>query len=143
MLTDFYRHFERARPDAPLARWLAAHHPEDASEALRGGSEWAVEADDALRPSEKETRENSRSRSAILHVLRRRPGAARTADVARAAYAKKGWVNPPPPPEPPATTFRYEAAAVSDAETKGSAKGSKREKKDKKRRGPGRKWAEA
>ena len=155
---DFYRHFEKSRPDAPLARWLEAHHPSAFAAALEASAEigaWAVEADDALRPSEREMRENSRSRSAILHVLRRRDAAARTADLERAAYAKRGWSAPPRAPDPPATTFEYEAVGARDAGLDDAERGRRRateEKKEKKEKNaktektdnqPGSKWAEA
>ena len=159
ILMDFYRHFEKSRPDAPLARWFEAHHPSAfaaALEASAGNGAWAAEADDALRPSEREMRENSRSRSAILHVLRRRDAAARTADLERAAYAKRGWSAPPRASDPPATTFEYEAAgaraAVPDAAETGQrdasppekkAKKAKKAKKEKKEKKRGSKWAEA
>ena len=151
---DFYRHFEKSRPDAPLARWFEAHHPSAfaaALEASAGNGAWAAEADDALRPSEREMRENSRSRSAILHVLRRRDAAAKTADLERAAYAKRGWSAPPRASDPPATTFEYEAVGARDAGPSADAEGGqksasppeKKAKKAKKEKKRGSKWAEA
>ena len=66
--------------------------------------------DDAQRPSEREMRDNSRSRSAILHVLRKVDAGRRLADVERAAYPLLGWAPPPDAPKPPPVTFKYEAA---------------------------------
>jgi 16S rRNA (cytosine1402-N4)-methyltransferase len=149
---DFYRHFEKARPDAPLSNWFEAHHPSAYAAALEASARdgaWAVEADDALRPSEREMRENSRSRSAILHVLRRRDGAARTADLERGAYAARGWSAPPRAPDPPATTFEYEAVGASasagrtDDGENVSGRTASKEKKAKKEKKRGSKWAEA
>ena len=146
---DFYRHFEKARPDAPLARWFEAHHPSAYAAALEASSRdgaWAVEADDALRPSEREMRENSRSRTAILHVLRRRDGAARTSDLERGAYAARGWSAPPRAPDPPATTFEYEAVGSLEAGLDDGENGRRmasKEKKAKKEKKRGSKWAEA
>jgi 16S rRNA (cytosine1402-N4)-methyltransferase len=93
-------------------------------------------------------RENSRSRSAILHVLRRRDGAARTADLERGAYAARGWSAPPRAPDPPATTFEYEAvgARASAGRTDDGENGGRtasKEKKAKKEKKRGSKWAEA
>ena len=68
-------------------------------------------------------RENSRSRSAILHVLRKVDAGHRLADVERAAYPLLGWAAPPATPEPPPVTFKYEAAnAGGDGETPCSAR---------------------
>ena len=128
----------------------AHHHTSETTASAENGA-WAVEADDALRPSEREMRENSRSRSAILHVLRRRDAAARTADLERAAYAKRGWSAPPRAPDPPATTFEYEAVGARDAGPSADAEGGqksasppeKKAKKAKKEKKRGSKWAEA
>ena len=141
ILVDFYRQFEAARADAPLTRWLSKNHPK-ASAAATKSSDWALEMDDAQRPSEREMRENSRSRSAILHVLRRRDATARTVDVERAAYPLRGWGSVPNPPEPPPVTFEYEEANARGGEEK-KEKREKKEKKDKKEKKRGSKWAEA
>lgn len=137
LLFDFYRAFEKARRDTPLAKWFEESHPNDAEKVFENEkNDWAIEADDALRPSEKEMRENSRSRSAILHVLRRHSNAVRTMSVERAAYKAKKWDAPPKEPTPPETTFQYDALSN---DTKKDKKDSKKDKKDKKR---GSKWAE-
>ena len=85
---------------------------------------------------------------AILHVLRRRDGAARTADLERGAYAARGWSAPPRAPDPPATTFEYEAvgACASAGRTDDGENGGRtafKEKKAKKEKKRGSKWAEA
>ena len=106
-------------------------------------STWAIEMDDARRPSEREMRENSRSRSAVLHVLRKKegPGVLRAAQVDRAAYAAKGWRVPPEDPEPPPVTFEYEEAGSDDARDGGSSGRKTREKKKEKKKGS--RWKEA
>ena len=90
--------------------------------------------DDAQRPSEREMRENSRSRSAILHVLRKRVDAVRVVELERVAYPKLGWTPPPECPAAPPVTFQYEEAEVADARKK-----EKKEKKEKKQKS---KWKE-
>ena len=105
-------------------------------------SAWAIEMDDARRPSEREMRENSRSRSAVLHVLRKKegPGVLRAAEVDRAAYAAKGWRAPPEDPGPPPVTFEYEEAGSDDARDGGSGRKTREKKKEKKK---GSRWKEA
>ena len=66
--------------------------------------------DDAQRPSEAEMRQNSRSRSATLHVLRKRD-AVRIADLERVAYKLKSWGKIPDAPAPPPVTFKYDLAS--------------------------------
>ena len=107
---------------------MRTNHPEKES-ALP--TVWGLTVDDAQRPSEREMRDNSRSRSAILHVLRKVDAGHRLADVERAAYPLLGWAAPPATPEPPPVTFKYEAAnAGGDGETPN--KKQKKEKKEKK-----------
>ena len=53
----------------------------------------ALEMDDAVRPSQDELQTNSRSRSAVLHILRKRL-ASRAADLEAAAYPLLGWASP-------------------------------------------------
>ena len=63
------RHYtEVIRPELPLMRWMQSNHAA-ACDALK--PRWGLVMEDAQRPAEKEMRENSRSRSAILHVLRK------------------------------------------------------------------------
>ena len=84
-----YRALEAARPEAPLRRWydqkLRDGEGRDGAKPLKAG--WALEMDDTLRPSR---RQPSRSRSALLHVLRKRR-APRMADLEGAAYKLLGW----------------------------------------------------
>ena len=55
-----------------------------------GSSSWALVMDDATRPSEAELQRNSRSRSAILHVMRKVTGP-RMAALEELAYQRLGW----------------------------------------------------
>ena len=57
---------------------MRSNHPEKEN-ALP--TVWGLTMDDAQRPSEREMRDNSRSRSAILHVLRKVDAGRRLADV--------------------------------------------------------------
>ena len=133
---DFFRHLEVVRPEAPLLRWMEEHHPEKIAPGALPTS-WGVHMDDAQRPSEREMRENSRSRSAVLHVLRKQVGLARMVDLERIAYPLRGWKAPPSLPGPPPVTFEYE-----DAMGRGGEKRKKEKKKEKKEKKRGSKWAE-
>ena len=84
---DFAREHEAAREDQPLLSWLRAEHPKRAKKLRKRA---AIEMDDAARPTQQEIAENSRSRSAILHVLRKRT-ALRLDDVEKEAYEILGW----------------------------------------------------
>ena len=64
-------------------------------------AELALAMDEVARPSSREVAENSRSRSALLHVLVKRT-AARAYDVEKAAYRRLGWGKPPRQQRPPA-----------------------------------------
>ena len=92
LVIDVYRALEAARPEAPLRRWyeekLRDGEGRDGAKPLKPG--WALEMDDTLRPSHDELQLNSRSRSALLHVLRKRR-APRMADLEGAAYKLLGW----------------------------------------------------
>ena len=88
--------------------------------------------DDAQRPSEREMRENSRSRSAILHVLRKKSDAVRVVDLERVAYPLRGWTPPPDAPEPPPVTFQYEEVTEAAPASVGGGTEKKKEKKEKK-----------
>ena len=50
----------------------------------------------ASRPTEQEKKINSRSRSAVWHVMKKHKGV-RVVDVERAAYPLLGWGTPPEP----------------------------------------------
>ena len=52
---------------------------------------WAAEMNDCKRPTDTEMRTNSRSRSAILHVLSKKSNAARMVHVEKVAYKKLKW----------------------------------------------------
>lgn len=125
-----------------MLRWMETHHPE----LVRGGgtlpTSWGLLMDDALRPSEREMRENSRSRSAILHVLRKKSEAMRVADLERVAYPLLGWTPPPDCPEPPPVSFEYEEVAAARGEDAAGReeKSAKKEKKGKKKQKS--KWKE-
>ena len=88
--------------------------------------------DDAQRPSEREMRDNSRSRSAILHVLRKVDAGRRLADVERAAYPLLGGAAPDAP-KPPPVTFKYEAAITGRDEHRKEKKEKKEKKKKEKK----------
>jgi 16S rRNA (cytosine1402-N4)-methyltransferase len=87
IVVDFAREHEAAREDQPLLSWLRAEHPKRAKKLRKRA---AIEMDDAARPTQQEIAENSRSRSAILHVLRKRT-ALRLDDVEKEAYEILGW----------------------------------------------------
>merc|ERR1712039_412408 len=62
-----------AAADFPLLQW----HKEAAlneEEVAQVNERWGFEADSALRPTPEELRLNSRSRSAVLHILRKKKG---------------------------------------------------------------------
>ena len=77
--------------------------------------------DDATRPSERELSSNSRSRSAVLHVLRkvRRP---RLADVEALAYPMLGWGADKPVGHSEATqgTFNAGSTQATDEVARGA-----------------------
>ncbi|KAL1511295.1 hypothetical protein AB1Y20_006100 [Prymnesium parvum] len=87
IVVDFYRQHEAVKADHPLMRWFKAQ----GGAPLEHG--WALEMDEAVRPSDAELQANSRSRSAILHVLHKRK-APRLAELERLAYPLLGWVLP-------------------------------------------------
>ena len=98
IVMDFYREHEEAREGAPLVRWLREQHP---ALTTKLSSAPALSMDDVRRPSSREVQENSRSRSALLHVLRKRSSGPRLYDVEKAAYSLLGWAEPPEPSPPP------------------------------------------
>eukprot|EP00798_Chlamydomonas_sp_ICE-L_P026404 gene26404-17501_t len=98
IVMDFFRDHEVAREQMPMLRFLREKHP-DVADGLKRTA--ALEMDDVARPSNKEIQENSRSRSALLHVLRKQRKAVRCYDVERAAYKQLGWGKPPKPAPPP------------------------------------------
>ena len=105
IVVDFFRDYEVIRDDFPLYAWALANHGDKCSKKLE--RKWGLHMDDAQRPSEAEMRANSRSRSAVLHVLRKRE-AVRISDLERVAYKLKGWGKIPDPAPPPPVTFKYD-----------------------------------
>jgi 16S rRNA (cytosine1402-N4)-methyltransferase len=94
IVMDCYRNYEIALPNAPLLNFLQSEHPKTAGKLKRRD---AFDMDDVRRPTATEVRENSRARSALLHVMRKKIGI-RALDVERAAYKKLGWDDPPEEP---------------------------------------------
>ena len=126
---------------------MESNHPDDVANGALPKSSWGLDMDDAQRPSEREMRENSRSRSAILHVLRKRIDAVRLVDLERVAYPRMGWTPPPECPAPPPVTFQYEEAGGGSGDGGDGKKKEKKEKKNKKekkdkRSKVGSKWKE-
>ena len=104
IVVDFFRDYEVIRDDFPLYEWALANHADKCSKKLE--RKWGMHMDDAQRPSEQEMRQNSRSRSATLHVLRKRE-AVRIADLERLSYKLKGWGKIPDATPAPPVTFNY------------------------------------
>ena len=95
IIVDFYRTLEAARDECPLRGWYNAR----VQQAAREGTpppptlpvdSWSLAMDDARRPTDAELQTNSRSRSAVLHVLRKRR-APRLAHLEAIAYPMLGW----------------------------------------------------
>ena len=105
IVVDFYRDYEVVRDDFPLWQWAQSAYGEKCSKKLE--RKWGMHMDDAQRPSESEMRANSRSRSATLHILRKRHDV-RISDLERFAYKLKGWGKIAEPALPPAVTFKYD-----------------------------------
>ena len=110
IVVDFFRDYEVIREDFPLYVWARKHHADKCAKKLE--RKWGLHMDDAQRPSEAEMRQNSRSRSATLHVLRKRD-AVRIADLERVAYKLKSWGKIPDAPAPPPVTFKYDLASTN------------------------------
>lgn len=85
LVVDFYRSREVARPESPLHAWYAAQ-----PQAVELPPKPALEMNPAVRPGQEELQTNSRSRSAVWHVLLRRH-APRVVDLEAAAYPLLGW----------------------------------------------------
>lgn len=90
IVNEFYRDFEAARDDFPMMKFLREEHPS----SVPAPSEFALTMDEVSRPSSREVAENSRSRSALLHVLVKRT-ATTVYDCEKAAYKHLGWGKPP------------------------------------------------
>ena len=89
LVVDFFRGLEGVRAECPLRRWYA----QQPSAAPPPTDSWSLSMDDATRPSERELATNSRSRSAVLHVLRKQR-VPPLAELERLAYARLGWAAP-------------------------------------------------
>ena len=85
MLIDFFREYEAARDEALQLAWYMA---QEGSTPL--SAEWSLHMQATLRPSVDELRENTRARSAVLHIMtkRRQP---RMAQLERRLYPLLGW----------------------------------------------------
>jgi len=89
LLVEFLRRKEIAPRSFPLLRW----HQSSGCEGTRAVRErWGLEADEAQRPSTEEMRVNSRARSAVLHVLRKKRGIL-CADLEKAVASHMGWMD--------------------------------------------------
>jgi len=73
LIVDFFRSHELARPDHPLSQWFERQRMADPSIAELPRSTGVI-MEDPCRPTPLELSENSRSRSAVLHVLRKANG---------------------------------------------------------------------
>lgn len=97
ILIEYFRKVEKVRTNAPIFEWLKTNHEKSVTKLLEKDGDdddaWAAEMDDCKRPTDIEMRTNSRSRSAILHVLRKKSNAARMVDAEKAAYKKLKWEN--------------------------------------------------
>lgn len=93
IIVDYSRKNEIADPEAPLRVWYeeARRVRTTGDRTLRRvANEAGVVVEEAKRPSQEELRTNSRSRSAVLHILRRESGL-RYAALEAASYAFLGW----------------------------------------------------
>jgi len=102
ILIEYFRKVEKVRTNAPIFEWLKTNHEKSVTKLLEkkkggggGGDDddnaWAAEMDDCKRPTDIEMRTNSRSRSAILHVLSKKNNAARMVEAEQVAYKKLKW----------------------------------------------------
>ena len=114
IVVDFFRSLEATRPELPLLRWYQAQH--NAPPLPEG---WALSMDEAVRPSDVELQRNSRSRSAILHVLRKQR-APLLSELERRAYPLLGWALPTPA-GPSASEVADGASAASATSAAGGA----------------------
>ena len=93
IVMDVFRRLEALRSDSPFAKWYRQQQMAK-SEAARlpqlPADSFALVMDDATRPSERELQANSRSRSAVLHVLRKMH-LPKLADAEALGYSVLGW----------------------------------------------------
>eukprot|EP00929_Paragymnodinium_shiwhaense_P048690 TRINITY_DN24587_c0_g1_i1.p1 TRINITY_DN24587_c0_g1~~TRINITY_DN24587_c0_g1_i1.p1 ORF type:complete len:786 (-),score=191.56 TRINITY_DN24587_c0_g1_i1:181-2538(-) len=85
IVMEIFRELESVRDKSPILAWYRKQ--KDAGPVPEG---WSMEMDDVTRPSDKELATNSRSRSALLHVLRKRR-MPRMGDLEQLAYELPGW----------------------------------------------------
>jgi len=91
LLVEFLRSRELAPHNFPLLKWYQAVAADEGG-VVAVRERWGLEADSACRPSADELRINSRARSAVLHILRKKRGL-RCADLEAAADATFGWAD--------------------------------------------------
>lgn len=84
IVVDFSRRNEIPDMDSPLRMWYGRQ------QLKRVATEDGVVVEEAKRPTPDEVRMNSRSRSAVLHVLRKETGV-RYSALESAAYGHLGW----------------------------------------------------
>jgi len=124
IVIDFFRQHECARPDHPLMQWYEREADGRAGRRLK--PRWGLLQEDPIRPTAAELRVNSRARSAVLHLFRKRR-ALLLPQLEAAAYPILGWQETAD--EPPDGGHGAAARALS-GEGEGDA-----EPKRKKRRG--------
>eukprot|EP00931_Biecheleriopsis_adriatica_P025694 TRINITY_DN15701_c0_g1_i1.p1 TRINITY_DN15701_c0_g1~~TRINITY_DN15701_c0_g1_i1.p1 ORF type:complete len:498 (+),score=70.95 TRINITY_DN15701_c0_g1_i1:331-1824(+) len=93
IIVDIFRSLEAVRDKEPLLKWYRAQPDADALP-----ENWSMEMDEVTRPSERELQTNSRSRSALLHVLRKRR-LPRLSDLERVVYSLPAWSTATEAPE--------------------------------------------
>ena len=118
---DFFRGYEAVRDEAPMLGWYRAQP--GASPLPAEGS--SLTMDEATRPSDRELQANSRSRSAVLHVLRKSK-LPRLAELEARAYALLDWSAADPRAGPAALGHAAGVAERSKAEKKAEKKAAKR-----------------
>jgi 16S rRNA (cytosine1402-N4)-methyltransferase len=89
IVVDEFRKLEAARKESPLCMWYNEQQGKQRVPPPPSDG-WALTMDDVTRPSGSELQANSRSRSALLHVLRKARGP-RLADLEARAYPLLGW----------------------------------------------------
>lgn len=85
IVDEVFGALEAVRAKEPLLEWYR-----EQPGALPMSDEPSLESDEVVRPSERELQRNSRSRQALLHVLRKR-NLPRLAHLEKRAYALPGW----------------------------------------------------
>uniref|UniRef100_A0A7S1S5C6 Uncharacterized protein n=1 Tax=Alexandrium catenella TaxID=2925 RepID=A0A7S1S5C6_ALECA len=88
IVIDFFRRHECARPDHPVLQWY------EREAKGRGGARlkprWGLLQEDPIRPTAAELKVNSRARSAVLHLFRKRR-ALLLPQLEAVAYGILGW----------------------------------------------------